>query len=148
MTITFADPGYDWTALMWTGGVLAVWIIGVLLAATINKFAYPKQWDGFWFEWPGICMGIAAAWLVIGVGLGGGITGSTVYDDRVDGARMVALYDAGFNGIEWVYSSDDEADYAFIASLDDKYFKGSLIPDPNAEPGTFEYRIQEWKVTE
>src|SRR6478735_8355310 len=140
MTITFTDPGYDWTAPIWGGSIfLFVVIVGIIVSIS-EKHSDPRGYDGYWGTVGSMITFLGGAiLLIIGGGAAGFGTGAGVYGDRVERAKYIALIDAGFENIDWVYG-DDQSD-SFTAERNEKYFKGFLVMDPAAEPGTYSFRL-------
>ena len=140
MTITFTDPGYDWTAPIWgTSVFLFVVIVGIIISVT-EKHSNPRDYDGYWSTSGSFVTFLGGGiLLLVAVGAAGFGTGAGVYSTRVENAKFIALADAGFDQLEWVIG--DGQDNSFTANKDGAYFKGFLVQDPLAEPGTYSYRV-------
>jgi len=138
MIIEFVDPGLDWTPVFYTGFFAVAFFVAALVVNIIwAAHDYPSSYRSALPNW------VAALWvgfavtLVLGVGLGGFMTMSSIYYDKVAAAKVEALEDAGFDDIEFDYKSTTN----FTASVEGDYYKGVLI-DLNPEKD-YEYQVTE-----
>lgn len=120
MIIEFADPGYNWVFITWTGIVLIALLV---TAITLNIVWAAKGFPGE-FESPlnglvGLFYGLTVFWALIPFLFAGVMTGDTDYQERVDAAIVASLEDTGFEQI-------DLSGLDFTADKDGEYFRGTL----------------------
>lgn len=147
MKITFADPGYDFTALIWTGGIFVALLLVFVVGQLYVKYANPRNYDGFTEHWPAWVLLAAGIWAVFAIGFVAALVGGLGYGNRVENAQVSGLLDAGFDSIIRT-SVDGEPDNTYVGNIGEEFAKITLVPDPNAPAGTYVYRVMTWDEDE
>jgi len=130
MTILVTVPGWDWTPVFWTGGIVLILFVWAVLAAV----GYTLGW---WSEWVPAISWVAALGVTL-FGMGGAVAvvhgnATTQYNNAV----VAELEDAGFSNVD--LAEDHES---FVASENGEYFRGALIT-LEEKNGTHLYQVAE-----
>lgn len=133
MTIEFADPGVDWTALIVTGSGLVLLLLAAAVFGALYALRGFRSGAGTVAQ---VLLVLAGFYAAFGVLLAGGLTTVSVYEDRVRWATTDALEAVGFSHIDYETSSGYGG--TFTASREGDYFRGHLIDLEPAEGHAFQ----------